>query len=403
MAYLIEDRKFINENVFKFEQRMESQYTRFLDKSPTFVTYYGISGTTTTTDSGLFNVEQILGSNSPLKYKKIEDFPIYGIEAILLTLNEEEQGLDASFDSDGTILPNTIVPLPNDLFTVSYLNKDYLFMITSVSYDFIKSHNFYKIEYTLRSVTPEQLTYLDRQIDEKYTCIFRNIGTEDKCLIKTDDFMNMVELNRIFKKLSDRYLHTFYHKKYNCFIFQCPNQGNKIYDSFLNHFIDKHELFNEKFNYKTIQLSNEDYSDRFESDYDMSWYTTLEQCNLAQVPDHIIFTLKPITGPDSVFDYYRDINVKAVFFFPLVNNKEYLDPILLDSIKSNIRLDGDNILRRIIIDYFNKKLTNFNDFDIKELDDLPKYFAYDFDVFHYVPMVMYIIRTYYQQFIKTNN
>jgi hypothetical protein len=171
----------------------------------------------------------------------------------------------------------------------------------------------------------------------------------------------------------------------------------------LNHFIDKHELFNEKFNYKTIQLTNEDYSDKFEMDYDVSWYSILEQCDLTQVPDSIIFTLKPITGPDSIFDYYRDINVKAVFFFPLVNNMDYLDPILLDGIKSNIRRDDDTILKKIIIDYFNKKLNNFSDFDIKQLGDLPQYFAYDFDVFHYVPMVLYIIRSYYTQFIKTNN
>jgi hypothetical protein len=213
----------------------------------------------------------------------------------------------------------------------------------------------------------------------------------------------MVELNKIFKKLSDRYMHTFYNKKYNAFIFHCNPQGDKIYDAFLNHFIDKHELFNEKFNYTTIQLTNEDYSDKFESDYDMCWYSVLEQCDLTQVPDHIIFTLKPITGPDSIFTYYRDIKVKAVFFFPLVNNMEYLDPVLLDGIKSNIRKDDDTILKRIIIDYFNKKLNNFSDFDIKELGNLPKYFGHEFDVFHYVPMVLYIIRNYYSQFIKTNN
>ena len=44
MAYLIQDRQFINENIFKFEQRLDSQYNRFLNKNPSFVTYYNISG-----------------------------------------------------------------------------------------------------------------------------------------------------------------------------------------------------------------------------------------------------------------------------------------------------------------------------------------------------------------------
>ena len=402
MAYLIEDKQFINDNVFKFEERAESQYTRFLDKNPTFVTYYNISETTTN-DSGLFNVEQVLGNNSPLRFKKVSDFPIYGIESILLSLNEEDQGLDSSFESDATILPNTIVPLPNDLFTISYMNKNYLFMVTTVAYDYIKSHNFYKIEYTLRSITEDQLTYLAHQTEQEFTCVFRNIGTGDRCLIESNDYANIIELNGIFKRLSERYLHTFYNKRYNCFLYHCNPQGDKIYDMFLNHFIDKNEIFNEKFNYQTIQMSNEDYSDKFDMDYDISWYSVFEQCDIRQVPDELQCTLKPITGEDSVFSYYRDKKVKSITFNLLVDNIHYVDPILLDSIKSNIRLDTDGVLRRLIIDYFNKKLNTFNDLNIKELDNIPSYFGYDFDVYHYVPMVLYIIRKYYSQFIKNNN
>ena len=213
------EKTFINDNIFKYEKRLESQYSIFTEKTPTFVTYYHINNINSITDSGLLNVDRILGHESPLKYQKIEDFPIYGIDQIKLDLNDDEEGLTSSYDSEGLILPNTIKPLPNDFFTVSYLDESYLFMITTIDYDTIKSNNYYKIGFTLKTISNDSLKNLNDQVLEKYTCVFKNIGTEDNCLIQEDAYNSLQELNSVYDTLVNKYISLFYNKRYNSFLF----------------------------------------------------------------------------------------------------------------------------------------------------------------------------------------
>ena len=75
----------INGNIFKFENRLNSQISRFLDKSPVFVTYFHINVNETTVDGGFKDIEDIVGNRSPLKFQKIENFPIYGLEPVVLS------------------------------------------------------------------------------------------------------------------------------------------------------------------------------------------------------------------------------------------------------------------------------------------------------------------------------
>ena len=42
-GFVFDEQNFINNNAFKFEDRLNTQVARFLDKSPTYVTYYNIS------------------------------------------------------------------------------------------------------------------------------------------------------------------------------------------------------------------------------------------------------------------------------------------------------------------------------------------------------------------------
>ena len=43
MASLISEPNFINNNAYKYENILKSQLTRFIDRSPTFTTYYHIN------------------------------------------------------------------------------------------------------------------------------------------------------------------------------------------------------------------------------------------------------------------------------------------------------------------------------------------------------------------------
>jgi hypothetical protein len=133
MALLLDEHKLVEDNIFEYENRIaNSEIVRFIESTPVFTTYFHINNNESTVDDGYKDIESIIGIKSPLRYQKITEFPIYNIEGITLALEESEYGLDSSYSGEGTILPNTIKPLPNDFFMINHLDKQYLFRITDI-------------------------------------------------------------------------------------------------------------------------------------------------------------------------------------------------------------------------------------------------------------------------------
>lgn len=395
MGYIIDDKNFINENIFKFEKRLESQYTVFTEKNPTFVTYYHINNINSITDTGLLNVDRILGKESPLKYQKIEDFPIYGIDQIKLDLSDEEEGLNSNYEGDGIILPNTVHPYPNDFFTISYLDESYLFRITAIDYDSIKSNNYYKISFDLKSIDEGAIVKLNDQVLEKYHCIFKNIGTQDNCLIQEDAYTLIKELDDTYSSIVKKYVKLYYNKRYNSFIFN--NINNIIYDKFVSNFIDEHNLLNEKEKYQTISITNEDYGEQFPITYDMSFYTKLNERNIEDL-DYIRYELCPITYQHSIFLYYNLRNVRSLVFVPdHVGSGLYIKDELIDAIKTNSISEDFNVIENLIIKYFNDSIESIFQLDI---DSIKAYkMQYSMNDYIMIPILLYILRYYTSKFL----
>lgn len=394
MGFLINEKDFINENVFKFEERLESQYTIFLDKSPTFVNYYHINNVNSTADNGIGHIDQFIGKDSPLRYQKISDFPIYGIEDIKLDLGEEDEGLTTSFEADGVILPNTVKPLPDDFFVITYLNKNYLFRVISIDYDTIKSNNFYKIVFSLHSVD-DTAEKLENQVIIKYRCIFDNIGTDEKCIIQEDAITLISTIEKIYEKIASTYKRLYYNKKYNSFIYKHDN--HMLYDKYLTHFINTSRVFNEKDSFSTLYLANEDFGELFDIEYGNTFYKALED----KRKDDLTYTgyiESPITYQQSVFLHYNTDDVKSVRFTPCNLTIPYISNSCIDNIIANNSDDVSlPLFEKMIVKYFNDVYANIYNL---EVDDLAKYkFEYSRQEFIYVPVILYILRYYVNQFI----
>ena len=136
--------EFVNQNVALLRDRQSSMYSIFLESKPTFTTYYHVNKIRSRTDKGLKMPEKLNGALSPIRYNKLLNFPLYGIEQIQLQLEEEDEGLTSDYSGEAIILPNTIHPTPDDYFIINYLEKKYMFRITNYAYDTIKSNNYYK-------------------------------------------------------------------------------------------------------------------------------------------------------------------------------------------------------------------------------------------------------------------
>ena len=424
-GFIFDEQKFVNDNVFAFENKLNSQYSRFLDKSPTYVTYYNISKTESTVDLGFSNIEAIIGPNSPLKFKEIKDFPVYGLESVQFDLDDEDEGLDISYDSELVILPNTIKPLPNDFFIVNHLGKEFLFMVTSVHYDTIKSNNYYKIGYTIKSLDRESSEKVQKQVNEVYKCIVENIGTEDKCLILEEDYELIKRLFNVYRNIAKRYLLYFYNKKYNSFLYTNKEDGFKVYDRYLTHFIQENNIFNERGVHDTIMLCNEDETQDFYPEYDQSLFRVFELRKPKYIK-HYKFVCTCVENQFSTFNFYRDHKVKSVRY--RYGNICYLHEPFLDILKRGTipehqvqplakNIDDDDIdpgisvmpkpecpedfdeMDNVIVGYMHDKIENIRNIDLDELDSL-LYFDDSWNIFIKIPLLLYALKYYYKQFMK---
>ena len=86
MPTLISEQQMLQNNIFAFEDRLKTQLSRFQEKTPTYVTYYHIDEENSTVAEGFLDFENLIDERSPLKFKKISDFPLYGIEQIVLQM-----------------------------------------------------------------------------------------------------------------------------------------------------------------------------------------------------------------------------------------------------------------------------------------------------------------------------
>jgi hypothetical protein len=396
-GFIMNEQKLVNDNVFLHEDRLNSQYTRFLEKSPTYVTYFNINNIETTVDNGFNSVERVIGANSPVRYNEVKDFPIYGIDQIVLALSEEQQGIDSNYDGEAVILPNTITPLPNDMFIIDYLDQNYVFMVTEISYDTIKSNNYYRIEYTLKSVEPDFKENLLKQTSDKFDCIVDNIGTQEKAIIRSDEAQQLRALDEIYTQMVEHYQLLFYNKLYNSFLLL--DGDKKIYDKYVTEFINQHSLFNKKHDYSSMVLTIEDNSPAFPIEYHRSFFRAVELHKKKLVKPYI-FSAGIVSRADSIFSFYRDQSVRSVQLG--VGENEYLSTEFIEMISTPPEEKVENVLEQTVIDFFNDSIKGIYELDMEKLDNYMDYMEYDRNTFVLIPVVLYILRFYYDKFMTAN-
>lgn len=232
-----------------FSRNRIGQYSKYLERNPIFATYYHASEVFSTRDTGTGNVSDIVGKNSPFRYNKILNFPLYNFPEFKPNLDyDPSTGIDIEMDiSDITILPNTIKPRENDLILILLPNSvQMLFRVNNIRYNTIQSNDFYQVDcdiYKLggpdnefSGLTIEQI--VDKQVTEIYYTIFDNIGTDDKCFIRDTDRDKIKQLAALIIDLRNIYKENYYHKVTNTFL--CDrNISCEIHPYYYDHYVEK--------------------------------------------------------------------------------------------------------------------------------------------------------------------
>ena len=403
MGFNFDEKLLVNNNIFKYEDKLNSGFTRFLETTPTYVTYYNINTIESSVDLGFSNVDKILGPQSPIRFSEVKNFPIYGMETIQLDIDEAEEGMTSSYDGELIILPDTITPYPDDFFILEHKGHNFLFRVTSVNYDTIKSNNFFKIQFTIKYVSPEDSKKILEQVTEKFTCIVGNIGTEDRCIIEDEIYILLQRMQYLYKDMSERYLMFYYNKRYNAVIYYDSEDGLGIYDRYLNAFIQKHGLFYDRDSHKALYLNNEDDTCCFPLEYDNSLYRTFESRKKIKRYPYNNFKIQEVKNIYSVFRYYS-AKVYSVRFRD--GKSEYFPHQIIDRmVDGNIpdkTAESEFVYDeadRLLVKYMNDQIESIHNIDFNELEEFT-YFKPTWVNMIKVPLLLYVMKGYYKLFIR---
>ena len=327
----VEKSKFINQNIDIYSQNKIGQYSKFLDKNPIFVTYYHICNTLTRTDAGTGGIEVELGPRSPIKFNKILQFPLYNIPEIKPDIVWDETGYDVEMDlNDITILPNTIKPTPGDYFLLDFPGiKQYLFRVNAFRYNTIQSNDFYTIDCDIKDIgTDLEAKRLSTNIVDEYQTVFDNIGTQDRCFVKTKDISYLNNIVDLYYKLRDWYKAAFYKPDLNTFTCQMGSQAGIplwICDPYLEAFINKSHIYYDENVEDTIILTINNLMDmKFPMVFSKSLYDAVlkRSTELLCMYPYVYYTLNDKRFSTFAFSGYASMTANLIMSKNLIEGSD---------------------------------------------------------------------------------
>lgn len=299
-----------------FRKRRASQYMRFLDKSVDFVTYYSINAIESTYALENGNVDSYIGYDSPVKYSRISNLPVYGIQQIM-DLNEfddENSGLtNDSYEGDMILLPEILEPKEGDAFILNIYDENRLFVVNEVKQPILKAKPHYLLSFHI--VPPEYLDKINKQVTEDFFAIFDNIGTQDKVIISSADYDMKENYIAIYKNFSEYYKNAFFKRKLSVFETLLPertentNRDIHYIDKFLQKFMtDERIIVMDKLLNDNLLL---DYNNIFDSDdyiyYKKSLPWAIANRDISNMDDNKNYIyLDKINSPFALFHSYND-------------------------------------------------------------------------------------------------
>lgn len=406
---------------------LNSKFTSYLqgNGTPVLVTYYNIDANNSTTELGSETYDKRLGKNSPLRYNKILDFPVYGLKDLIPTIEVEDGGLmDMDLDIEIVILPNSIKPSPLDHLVYRFLDgRQITFRVISIEQSSIKSNNFYKLNLTLADINDEHtVEQLEKQTIRTFRTDVDLIGTNEQCIIQDTIYDRIGELEKISDYLINSYMDVFYDERYNALLLRDNNIGYTLFDPYLTTFVIQNNVLDTTRRY--IVLMN--YDMRFEVSrmYNKSIYRCLEQRDsthlnrMSMKPqsfrttdtnpfvfygEEIVFSMD-LVRPTEPKDYVEEYDVELVRYLTSDGDRfiyDYLDIDFVNRVQTSQEyIDNENqyenslMFANIFIRFFNKG--NMRDLVSEtEISDLLHYEVTDCKAdFLYVPMLIYIIKQY---------
>lgn len=383
-----------------YKEKLKNPYYMHMDSTGTLTTYFNQNITKSTLDEGSKTEYIMIGEDSPIKFNKVNNFYIYGLEKINFELENSDFGLSANdISGEGIILPNTVIPIANDYFIINHINQKLLFKVTSVSINALENgSNMYKIEFILDKVG-EEVDKIYKQIENDFEMVITNVGTQFNSVIRSSDYNFIDKVEDIILRLNKYYLNLFYNTRVQTFTF--THKGKYFYDPYMIEFIKKHGIISDTGSY--IHVAHQTFlPNTFSLDYDKTFFRLVEHPDLksrkprihsqAEVVDEYLSIL--CTRPE---DYYKIEYIGNNNTNPNRYIIENFDIDLIERIYRNELYKNENYVN-IIIKYFNN--IEFDLDDIYSIEDIE--YEQNITLFYHIPILIYILNNKIKNILRTN-
>ena len=390
----------VHDNHSEFEKLVHSQYAKYTEGVPFFTDYYSLSKNASTVDTGIMSVDKLTGKNSPIRFHKIKDFPLMGMEQVQLDLEDNDDiGFQMNYEGEAIVLPNTIYPQVDDRFTMTAVGKHFIFRVTEFHNDTILPKNYYKINFITEAADDISITQnIESQVIRTFRAVYDNYGTQDKFIIEEGDYKDAESIQALIDELSKLYLRYFYNERYNALVVQHPHDITLVYDAFVNHFCNEEQIFAQNpknyWNYKFYEEKRPEFQFLY---YGHSFQSAIKDQDIHLLEsDRFMRYIELIpTFTDSIFQFWGDFSTKGAsisnrknnpFGFP---NFEGVPEYLIKDIISD-SVETVNFFHNVIVKWMNKDAAYLNklilEFDGK-LRVRPSYFHYML-----IPCVLFILQ-----------
>lgn len=401
MPILINEQQSLEQSQFLYENRLKSPLARYLDTTPVHVTYYHINNEQTSMDDGYIDALSAIGAKSPIRYNKIKNFPLYGLDQVIIQLGQDTQGIDGEYQGDAIIIPGTIKPLYNDRFIIPTLKETFIFKVIDIQYDAAVADNFYRITFMLEFNDDEKLTELDNMVISNNTCIMENIGTDTTCIIEDGALEGYNAVQNMYNEIARTYFSVFYNDRHNCFLGEFGT-NQYLYDPLQTIFINKHNLFNEKKNLVTIMLTDQFQDPKRRIKYEKSVYRFIERPDKNRIDNFKFVTYPGVNREESSFYRYAD---RSVYIADLPANPDICGQIdtFCDEFVASVKLNGpqNHEWRKLIQSYIRGEDLNIEDIPLNLNEELLDLSA-NLEVFIMTPIILYILKVAMGNVMHTN-
>lgn len=405
MGTLLDTSNKLNNNVLDMiDNMMNSPFNKFLNETPILVEYYNINDLYSTTDTGLGTIDSDRGGESPTRFNKIKDFPLYGLKGLIPDLSEIEGDLyDLSIEGEVTSLPNTIRPTPGDYFSYKFLSRSIVFQINDVQLTTIQSNSYYKLTISMKAIDDDKYDkVLDKQVVETFNTDLETVGTNVKCIIKSNLFEKIKDIESKVERLRNLYVNTFYDRRYNSIIFRdgLVLEVN-LYDQYLTHFIQNNAILKGT---DCLVLINYDNRHTFRNKYNSTFFRNIETKSKDSLSNRLLYSPESLPTIHNPFMYYGE---EVFFCLDLYSDNdmkcpknEYFDNKLIYDILTNKVGYERTLIEAIIIRYLNGDILDIiNDDELLSLGEI--WVDYSRENLYYIPIVLYILDEYIA-FLKHN-